>query len=89
MMKLWIDVIGGESDEERMVASGGLKEIEEALDQYESEVDGDPDKYWEIETENKDIIFNSKEDYYNSVKREIAPQTMAQYLGSILMPKDF
>lgn len=88
MMKLWIDVVGG-GDDERVVATGGLKEIEEALDQYESEVEGDPDKYFELETDDKDIVFNSKEDYYSTVKREIAPQTMAQYLGSIFLRPDF
>lgn len=87
-MNLWIDVVGG-GDDERVVATGGLKEIEEALDKYSQEVDGDPDKYWEIETDKNSIVFNSKEDYYSTVKREIAPQTMARYLGSILMPKDF
>lgn len=88
MMKLWIDVVGG-GDDERVVATGGLKEIEEALDQYEHEVENDSDKYWEIETDDKDIVFNSKEDYYSTVKREIAPQTMAQYLGSIFLRPDF
>ena len=88
MMKLWIDVVGG-GDDERVVATGGLKEIEEALDQYEHEVENDSDKYWEIETDDKDIVFNSKEDYYSTVKREIAPQTMAQYLGSVFLRPDF
>jgi len=71
MMKLWIDVIGGESDEERVVATGGFDEIEKALDEFESEVDGDPDKYWELETDDKDIVFNTVDEYYNIVKNRI------------------
>lgn len=70
-MKLWIDVIGGESDEERVVATGGFDEIEKALDEFESEVDGDPDKYWELETDDKDIVFNTVDEYYNIVKNRI------------------
>ena len=70
-MKLWIDVIGGESEDERPVATGDFDEIESALEKYESEVDGDPDKYWELETDDNDYVFNTVDEYYNDVKRTI------------------
>ena len=68
-MKLWIDVIGGESNKERVVARGGIEDIDKGVDEYNCEVEGTGgDKYFELQTDTKDIIFNNAEEYYSTVR---------------------
>ena len=67
MMKLWIDVVGGENspkyNDERIVARGNLADICKAVHKYADEVESDTDKYFELETDDDDIVFNTVEEF--------------------------
>ena len=47
--ELWIMVVGGESDDERVIYDGdSWEELEQAVLDVEDEVQCDPDKYFEL-----------------------------------------
>ena len=62
--ELWIMVIGGESDEERMIAkSNNMLEIRKAVEKYESEVIYGTDKYFELLTNHQSYTFYNLDDF--------------------------
>lgn len=88
MFELWIMVVGGESDEERIIAKGGFEEVENAIDEYESEVYHASDKYFSLVEQKygKEFSFECREQYYLGVKPEIIEQfSLARLLGERLM----
>ena len=61
---LWICVIGGEDDDERMLYEGNnFDEVEKLIIKYDDEVQTDPDKYFLL----NDTQFYSHEDFIDCV----------------------
>ena len=90
MFELWIMVVGGESDDERIIAKGGFEEVENAIDEYESEVypASESDKYFSLVEQKygKEFSFECREQYYLGVKPELMEQfSLARLLGERLM----
>lgn len=92
MFELWIMVIGGESEEERIIAKGGFEEIENAIDEYESEVYDDIDKYFSIveQKRGEEFSFECHEQYYEDIKPELEKMfSLSRFLGErFLMRRD-
>ena len=93
-MKLWICVVGGEDsdkyDEERVVAHGGIKDIDNGIEQYADEVASSFDKYFCIESDHSEWTFEDADQYYDTIRSEIVRETSLQnMLGRILLPKNF
>lgn len=93
-MKLWICVVGGEDsdryEEERIVAQGGLEDIDNGIEQYADEVARSFDKYFWIESDHGEWTVEDIDQYYDTVRNEIARETSLQrILGRMLLPKDF
>ena len=63
MLELWIMVVGGESEDERIVCSGNLEEIEAAIQKYEYEVITDFDKSFSLCTPVSEYVFHSYEEF--------------------------
>lgn len=58
--ELWICVVGGEDDDERLLYSGDdLMECDRLIEEYEDEVQTDPDKYFLL----NDVTIYSYRDY--------------------------
>lgn len=91
MFELWIMVVGGESEEERVIAKGGFEEIENAIDKYEPEVYDASDKYFSIveQKHGDEFSFECSEQYYDDVKPELMDRfSLARFLGErFLMTK--
>lgn len=82
--ELWIMVVGGESDEERMIAkSNNMLEIRKAVEKYEDEVMSDFDKYFDLETNHQAYIFYDLNDFdeYNLTDPTVM---LSQMLGNML-----
>lgn len=63
MNELWIMVCGGDSDDERMLVNGSMKEVKKAVAEYSDEVMTDADKYFELITSTRNYIFYSYRDF--------------------------
>lgn len=62
--ELWLMVVGGEDDDERMLYRGDSREeLEAAIQDADDEVTCDVDKYFEILTPVKNVTFNSYEEF--------------------------
>lgn len=63
--ELWIMVVGGDDDDERLIAkSNDMFEIRKAIEKYEDEVmNGDMDKYFELSTNHQAYTFTSLEQF--------------------------
>lgn len=64
MNELWIMVVGGDDNDERLICSGNIKEIEKAIYQNEDEVIQDADKYFELITSTHSYTFYSHIDFW-------------------------
>ena len=88
MMELWIIVIGGDDPDERMIAkSDNIADIDEAVEEYAAEVEGDSDKSFWIQDAalNEEHEFFSAEEYEEEIRQNLT-RRMAKMLGRILMP---
>ena len=66
--ELWIMVVGGEDDDERLIYQGNsLKELDNAVLDYNEEVITDLDKYFELSTKNESYTFYSYADFLDLV----------------------
>ena len=76
--ELWINVVGGESDEERCVLeTNDLEEVVKAVDKYEDEVLYDSDKYFELHSlyyNELSFTFNSYKDFEERVNPKLGKQ---------------
>ena len=93
-MKLWICVVGGEEsenyDEERVIAKGGIEEIDAGIDKYSDEVADSTDKYFWVESDHDEWTIEDVDQYYDSVREEIVQATsLARVLGRMLLPQNF
>ena len=82
--ELWIMVVGGESDEERVIAkSNNMLEIRKAVEKYESEVIYSVDKYFELLTNHQSYTFCNLDDFdeYNLTDPTVM---LSQMLGNML-----
>lgn len=82
--ELWIMVVGGESDEERVIAkSNNMLEIRKAVEKYESEVIYGVDKYFELLTNHQSYTFYNLDDFdeYNLTDPAVM---LSQMLGNML-----
>ena len=62
--ELWVMVVGGEDPDERVIYQGdSLKELEAAIQDADDEVTCDVNKYFEILTPVKNVIFNSYDEF--------------------------
>lgn len=61
--ELWIMVCGGNSDDERIIATGNMKQIEKAVAEYSEEVMLNADKYFELITSTRNYTFYSYRDF--------------------------
>ena len=90
MLELWVMVIGGEDDDERVVATGGFEEIEEAIDQYEPEIYNGHNKYFSLVDmkDGEERSFECHEQYYEDIKPDFEEKySLARLLGERLLMK--
>lgn len=93
-MNLWICVVGGEESEnyedERIIATGGIADIDNGIEQYADEVASSFDKYFWIETNHNDWTIEDTDQYYNGIRDEIIRETsLPKILGRMLLPSNF
>lgn len=91
-MNLWICVVGGEDsenyEEERIIAKGGIEEIDAGIDQYADEVASSLDKYFLVETNHDEWTIEDADQYYTSIRDEIVQATsLGRILGRMLLPQ--
>ena len=64
MYELWIMIVGGDNDEERIIYNGSNKfDLEQAVLETSSEVETNIDKYYELITPDINLTFNSYYDF--------------------------
>lgn len=92
MFELWIMVVGGESDEERVIATGGFDVIESAIEEHEDEVAHGYQKYFSIveQRDGEEFNFEDLDTYYEEVKPQLERKfSLARFLGERLLPRNF
>lgn len=92
-MKLWICVVGGEEsdnyDEERIIAHGGIEDIDNGIERYADEVANSLDKYFWVESDNDEWTIEDVDQYYDTIRNEIVRETSVQrILGRMLLPRN-
>lgn len=66
--ELYIMVVGGDDDDERLIYQGdSLKELDDTVLKYNDEVINDLDKYFELSTESESYTFYSYSDFLQLV----------------------
>lgn len=93
-MNLWICVVGGEDsdkyEEERIIATGGIADIDNGIEQYADEVASSFDKYFWLESDNNDWTIEDIDQYYDTIRDEVVRSTSIQrVLGRLLLPNNF
>ena len=63
MCELYINVVGGDNPDERMVCAGSLSECIEAMQANDGEVATNMDKYFELSTPERNYTFSSYDEY--------------------------
>lgn len=72
MFELWVCVVGGEDDDERIAYKGNrFNEVENAVLKHNDEVITDCDKYFLLNTNNGSYDFYSHNDFCDLVFRGI------------------
>ena len=88
-MTLWLCVPGGDDDRERIVfETNDIDQMDAAIEQYwYDEVEQDGDEYFMIENARRQDCFNTPEEWYRAFRGYYEPpRTLAQFLGSRLLP---
>lgn len=79
--ELWIMVIGGESDDERMIAkTNNMIKMRDVIKEHNDEVSRDTDKYFELLMNNESRDFYSIDDF----DEWLSSMSMGQYVGMML-----
>ena len=68
--ELWIMVVGGDDEDERMIYTGNsLKELDNAVLDYNEEIINDMDKYFELSARGINYTFYSYSDFLSLVNQ--------------------